>query len=121
MGTVKEKKRWWIPLLFLVTLVGISFAQTIKTRYYVVTSLDAVGDESVFSNQASCIFLAGKNHCVLTWGAPTTGPAATSYSVYVSGTSGGPYTTLATGITGTTYTDTVIPPNPPAGVTGVNN
>ena len=44
----------------------------------------------------------------LTWNALTN---ATSYNVKRSLSSGGPYTTIASGLTATNYTDTMSPPS----------
>jgi cellulose 1,4-beta-cellobiosidase len=46
---------------------------------------------------------AGKRKITLNWNASS---GATSYNVKRSLTSGGPYTTIATGVTATTYTNT---------------
>ncbi|GFN30087.1 cellulase family glycosylhydrolase [Paenibacillus xylaniclasticus] len=52
---------------------------------------------------ASLSAAASNGQVTLTWGASS---GATSYNVKRATTSGGPYTTIATGITGTTYTNT---------------
>nr|WP_224753658.1 glycoside hydrolase family 6 protein [Paenibacillus terricola] len=87
------------------------------TYYYVVSAVNSVG-ESSNSTQASATPVApvavpaaptgltataGNAQVVLAWTAST---GATSYNVKRATTSGGPYTTVATGVTGTTYTNT---------------
>ncbi len=49
--------------------------------------------------------MPGNNTVALNWQQGTGGSAATSFTVYRSLTSGGPYDQIATGVTGTTYTD----------------
>ena len=85
------------------------------TYYYVVTAVNAAG-ESSNSNQASATptaptppaapagltATAGKRKVTLNW---TASSGATSYNVKRSTTNGGPYTTVATGVTATTYTN----------------
>ena len=86
------------------------------TYYYVVTALNANG-ESGNSNEASATPTAptpplaptgltatpGKKKVTLSWN-PSSG--ATSYKVKRSTTNGGPYTVIASGVTGTTYNNT---------------
>ncbi len=86
------------------------------TYYYVVTAANA-GGESTNSNEASATptaptppaaptgltATAGKKKVTLNW---TASGGATSYNVKRSTTGGGPYTTVATGVTATTYTNT---------------
>ncbi len=83
------------------------------TYYYVVSALNASG-EGPNSNQASATptapapppaptglaAAAGKRKVTLSWNAAS---GAASYKVKRSTTNGGPYATVATGITGTTY------------------
>jgi fibronectin type 3 domain-containing protein len=84
------------------------------TYYYVVSAVNGSG-ESADSAQASATTLAappaaptnltailGANQVSLSWTAPA---AATSYNVKRATTSGGPYTTVATGLTSTNYTN----------------
>jgi len=57
-------------------------------------------------NQPMNLTAAGGNAIVtLSWGSSE---GATSYNIKRSTTAGGPYTTIATGVTGTTYTDTIV-------------
>ncbi|WP_174818612.1 endo-1,4-beta-xylanase [Paenibacillus kobensis] len=86
------------------------------TYYYVVTAVNATG-ESTASTQASATptagvsvpavptgvtATAGNGSVTLAW---TASSGATSYNVKRATTSGGPYTTVATAVTGTTYTN----------------
>ncbi len=84
------------------------------TYYYVVSAVNG-GGESADSAEAGATTLSappaaptdltatlGQNQVTLNWTAP---PAATSYTVKRATASGGPYTTVAEGITGATYTD----------------
>jgi cellulose 1,4-beta-cellobiosidase len=86
------------------------------TYYYVVTAGNANG-ESGYSNEASATPSApavpdapsgvtaspGKKKVTVRWDAVA---GASSYNVKRSLTSGGPYTTVASGLTGTRYNDT---------------
>jgi fibronectin type 3 domain-containing protein/regulation of enolase protein 1 (concanavalin A-like superfamily) len=87
------------------------------TYYYVVSALNGSG-ESADSAQASVTTLTappdaptgvtsilGTSGITLNW---TASGGATSYTIQRATTSGGPYTTIATGLTGTSYTDTSI-------------
>jgi cellulose 1,4-beta-cellobiosidase len=83
--------------------------------YYVVTARNANG-ESGWSNEVSAspqapqvpaaptnlTATAGRKKISLSW---TGSPGATSYTVRRSTTSGGPYAEAASGVTGTTYTN----------------
>ena len=82
------------------------------TYYYVVSAVNA-GGESTNSFQASATTLlaagltataVSASQISLAWNAITN---ATSYNVKRSAVSGGPYSTIATGVTATNYTDTV--------------
>lgn len=82
-----------------------------NSYYYVITSVNIYGVESVFSNEAG-IFLSstpaglvatlGANAVNLSW---TAVPGAVSYIAKRSTQTGGPYGTLATGIIGPAYID----------------
>jgi len=81
------------------------------TYYFVVTAVNSTG-ESGYSNQAGATLIpgaptnltatAGNGQVTLTWNAPI---GATSYNVYESTTSGGPYTKINS-TTNTNYTVT---------------
>jgi len=85
------------------------------TYYYVVSAVNGSG-ESTDSTQANATTLTappdapaglttilGQNQVTLSW---TVSGGATSYTVKRSASSGGPYTTVAEGVTSATYTDT---------------
>ncbi len=85
------------------------------TYYYVVTATNDSGS-SANSSQVNAltapaspgtVTATGANaQIALSWTAST---GATSYSVLRATTSNGSYTTIATGLTGTSYTDTASP------------
>jgi fibronectin type 3 domain-containing protein len=96
-------------------VTGTSFTDTSvtdgTTYYYEVTSVNS-GGQSASSPQSAALPIAaptnlaatGNNASVaLTW-TNTTG--ATSFNIKRAVTSGGPYTTVASDVTGTSYTDT---------------
>ncbi|WP_127532586.1 glycoside hydrolase family 9 protein [Paenibacillus kobensis] len=104
-------------------LTGTSYTNTALTNgatyYYVVSAVNTAG-ESANSAQASATpqaavtvpaaptgltAAAGDAQAALTW---TASAGAASYNVKRAVVSGGPYTTVATGITGTTYTNTAL-------------
>jgi hypothetical protein len=70
------------------------------TRYFSAAIIPNSDIPDTISNLKTS---GGDSKVDLTWNAVTD---ATSYTVKRSTTAGGPYTTIATGITGTTYTDT---------------
>jgi fibronectin type 3 domain-containing protein len=86
------------------------------TYYYVVTAISGAGLESAPSSQAGATTQAalpppaptnlsatgGNGQISLTW---TASSGATSYNVKRSSTTGGPYTTVASGVTSTSYAD----------------
>ncbi|XID92817.1 glycoside hydrolase family 48 protein [Paenibacillaceae bacterium WGS1546] len=102
-------------------VTGTSYTDTGLTNgttyYYVASATNAAG-ESANSAQASATpgagptipaaptgltATAGNAQVSLSW---TASAGATSYNVKRATTSGGPYATVATGVTGTSYTDT---------------
>ena len=56
-------------------------------------------------NPTNLTATAGNNSVVLNYSQATTGAGATSFTILRGATSGGPYTQIATGVTGFTYTD----------------
>jgi hypothetical protein len=99
-------------------VTGTSFSDTgtsaLQTYYYVVSADNSIG-ESADSSETSASATAPSpptglaavgltfDTIGLSW---TASPGADSYTVKRSITSGGPYTTVATGVTGTSHTDT---------------
>jgi hypothetical protein len=111
-----------VLLLFGSTL----FAQaTGPTFFYVATTVDANGFESVFSNQVTVTFTQGKHIASLSWTAatiPSGGAAIAGYNVYRGTATGGPYTKLNVAlVTGVAYADTFVPPSAPSGLTAIQN
>jgi fibronectin type 3 domain-containing protein len=128
MKSIVKRSVKLLPLLFLVVLLLAwpSKSQTATNYFYVATSVDASGLESVFSNQVSVTtssVASATHHTVtLTWIAPTGSDVAVGYNVYRSTTTGGPYTKLnSTLVTALTYNDVFTPPNPPTGLAAVSN
>jgi hypothetical protein len=120
----KTLKRLLGAAAALLFFVGTLPAQaTGPTFYYVVTTVDTTGLESVFSNQVSAILTQGKHIDTLTWTASTVvtgGNPIAGYNVYRGTVSGGPYTKINTAlVTSVTYSDTFVPPNAPSGLTVV--
>jgi hypothetical protein len=114
-----------LRLFALLLFAGTSLAQSAgPTYYYVVTTVDANGFESAFSNQATATFTQGKHITSLTWTAatvPTGGAAIAGYHVYRGTATGGPYTLISgsTLVTAVAFQDTFVLPNAPSGLTGV--
>ena len=108
-----------VPLLLLFSVP--SKAQTGPSFFYVVTAAGTNGFESIFSNEASCVFAQGKHICTLTWTAST--GAVIGYNVYRGTTTGGPYVRVSptTPVTGVTYVDTFVPPPAPSGLTAAQS
>ena len=79
-----------------------------------ITSVPAPGAPTL--NTAT----GGVNSVALTWSGPTTGGAAASYNVYRSGASG-PVSLVTSGVTGTSFTDTVTPGTYTYQITAVNS
>lgn len=88
-----------------------------STYYYVVTASDATPSESATSVEKSIAVLIpaptgltrtqGDGVINLDW-ADSTSPIFAFYSVYRSATSGGPYTSVATGLTASAFSDTTV-------------
>src|SRR5271157_5312169 len=101
-------------LLFAITML----AQAAPTYYYVVTTVDTAGFESVNSNQGTAAFTQGQHTATASWAAvaPSMGGAPVAgYNVYRSQTPGGPYTKINTAlVTAVTYVDPFVPPNAPS-------
>ncbi len=114
-------KRLFLLLPLLLLFTGTSRAQTGPSFFYVVTAQDSSGFESVFSNQASCVFTQGKHICTLNWLASTSTVAG--YNIYRGTVSGGPYTKIspATPVSAVTYTDTFVLPTAPSGLTATQS
>ena len=87
-----------------------------STYYYVVKASDATS-QSADSNESSVAVVIpaptdlartqGNGVINLNW-ADSTSPIFASYSVYRSPTTGGPYTSIATGLTSSAYADTAV-------------
>jgi fibronectin type 3 domain-containing protein len=103
------------PYEILATNVTTAYLDTAvvngQTYYYVLSAFNAAG-ESPNSNQAiarpdsaptGLVAIGGTNQVLVSWNAFS---GASSYTVKRSSVSGGPYTSVATGIAGTSHLDT---------------
>jgi fibronectin type 3 domain-containing protein len=88
------------------------------TYYYVVTAMDKFSNESGYSSQSSAMLqepaapagltaTAGNGSVSLNW-ADNTEPDLASYNVKRATVTGGPYTTIATGVAVSAYTDNTV-------------
>jgi fibronectin type 3 domain-containing protein len=96
--------------------------RTAGTTYYYVVTAANLGGDSAYSPQASAVALppmpgiptnltttsASATSVYLSW---TAGSDAYTYKIKRADVSGGPYTTIATGVTGTSYTNTGLTTN----------
>lgn len=119
-------RRLAILILFCVAVFpGPAKAQVAPTFFYVVTTIDANGLESVFSVQASATLTQGTKAVTLTWVAPAVpagGAAISGYNVYRSKVTGGSYARInASLVTAVTYADPFVAPLAPSGLTAVAN
>ena len=114
-------KKYIIIFLLLFFTMPILAQSTGPTFFYVVTSVDANGFESAFSNQVTATFNQGQKTASLNWIAPIVpagGTAISGYNIYRSKTSGGPYTKLNTTLVSTvTFSDGFALPPVPSGLT----
>jgi regulation of enolase protein 1 (concanavalin A-like superfamily)/fibronectin type 3 domain-containing protein len=102
----------------LGNVASTSFTDTTPSNntdfYYVVSALNAAGESTnspavivpaqIFTPSGLSVSPVSSNQNNLTWNAF---PSATSYNVKSSPTSGGPYTTIASGLLTPNYTDTI--------------
>jgi lysophospholipase L1-like esterase/fibronectin type 3 domain-containing protein len=86
-----------------VYAVGLKLNSTTQDRVMSADLNVTVGTTTPPSPPTGLSAVAGNTQITLSW---TASSGATSYNVKRSTVSGGPYTTLATGITATTYTNT---------------
>lgn len=111
--------------LFFLSLVLCSYAQASPTFFYVATTVDVNGLESVYSKEVSVLLDKScgtpPEQCtkvILTWTAPVVtagGAAIAGYNVYRGSASGGPYIKINSSLfTGTTCTDPFVPPSAPS-------
>lgn len=100
-----------------VTWYAIGAPSTVAMSSVYTVGLAVCGGTAIFDNlNVAAVFLAGPpanlsavnapNQVALSW---TASAGATSYNVKRASTSGGPYTTLAAGLTTTGYTDSGLP------------
>lgn len=109
-------KRLLFVLVGLLLFSCIAHAQSVSV-YYVVTSVDAIGDESSYSNEASCLYDTTHHHCLLNWNASTS--TVSGYNIYRGSVKGGPYVKVNTALVSVlNYTDAFGFPAPPTGVVG---
>jgi hypothetical protein len=89
---------------------NVTFAGTVTTNAQ-TSVLWAIGSGSyqftwnIFPAPSGLVATAANNQVNLTWNSV---PGATGYNVKRSAVSGGPYTTIAGGVTGTNYTDSAV-------------
>lgn len=122
--TISQRRLRWLSVLWLMSVAVLLLPVTSlagPTYYYVATTVDANGFESVFSSQVVATFNQGQRIATLTWTAPTIpmgGAAVAGYNIYRGTASGGPYTKInSTLVTAVTYSDTFVLPNVPSGLT----
>ncbi|MBP2659686.1 MAG: galactose oxidase [Firmicutes bacterium] len=77
-------------------------AAFINGKIFIAGTLDTI-ESLQLKTSSNLKAVSGNSKADLTWNTVT---AATSYTIKRSPTTGGPYTTIATGITGTSYSDT---------------
>lgn len=107
-----------LPLLCALFIPAASAQAATPTYYYVVSTVDANGLQSAFSNQVTITFAQGQKTTALTWtvpAIPTGGSAIAGYNVWRSKVSGGPYVQInAALVTGVAYSDPFVLPNAPS-------
>ena len=104
-----------IAILALLAFASRGHAQTV-TYYYVVTAVDAINNESAYSNQAACPYDTTHHHCIFNWNASTS--TVVGYNLYRTPVpAGGVYVKVNSApITALTYTDAVPLPSAPSGL-----
>jgi len=110
-----KRLRYIVPLLLLLSCGTGCRAQT-RTFFYVVTAVDASGNESAFSNEAAAQLKQGMLVGVtLKWNESST---VAGFNVYRSSTSGSGYVKINTTlVTGLTFVDPFVAPVAPSGLT----